>query len=517
VTAVVQWVHPSREERTVVDAGVGDTVDASADTDLVAAARDGHQPSFATLVDRWMDRCWEVAWRILRDRDLAADVAQETMITAWERLETLERAGSFGGWVLRIARNRALNRLERERRAVPTDDERALEATNPLVVGAGPERDVEHGELADLVWAASAALGERDASVLDLHLRHDLGPAELAEALGVTPNNAHQVLFRLRSRLGAAVRAHVLWHHGSPRCDELAELLEAAGITSFGPPAVKAISRHAEGCPTCEDERAAVLAPAALFAAVPLVALPSDLRARLVASLGDAGVPVPGAAPGGSTPRVAATRRAAVAAVVAAVALLASLAVGLGLLWGGDAEHTVTDDLADDVAHDDLPPDTSTTTAAPTTIPSSPVAPVASVPPPSTDAPPVPGSEPVPGPGPTPGTQEPLAPPPPTPPSTTSTSTTTTTTTSTTEAPTAPTVDRLEVEAAREELTGCPRVPHRIRWATTGATSATIQVGEETPQDVPPDGELLTCARPGTPVTLTATGPGGSTRARTTV
>jgi RNA polymerase sigma factor (sigma-70 family) len=515
VTAVVQWAHPSREERTVVDAAV----DATADDELVAAARDGHDPSFALLVDRWMDRCWEVAWRILRDRDLAADVAQETMITAWERLGTLERAGSFGGWVLRIARNRALNRLERERRAVPTDDELTLEATDPLVVGAGPERDVEHGELADLVWAASAALGERDASVLDLHLRHDLGPAELADALGVTPNNAHQVLFRLRARLGAAVRAHVLWHHGSPRCGELAELLETTGITSFGPPAVKAITGHAEGCPICEDERAAVLAPAALFAAVPLVALPSDLRARLVASLGEAGVPVLGAEPGASVPRVAATRRAAVAAVVAAIALLVSLAVGLGVLWGGHEEQTAADDVADDVAaHDDLPSDSSTTTTAPITAPSSPVAPVASVPPLATEAPPVPESEPAPGPvpGPTPGTQEPLAPPPPPPPSTTST--TTTTTTSTTEAPTAPTVDRLEVEAARgEQLAGCSRVPHQIRWATTGATSATIQVGEDAPQDVAPDGELLTCAQPGTPVTLTATGPGGSTRARTTI
>lgn len=494
------------------------TGDATADDDLVAAARDGHDPSFALLVDRWMDRCWEVAWRILRDRDLAADVAQETMITAWERLGTLERASSFGGWVLRIARNRALNRLERERRAVPTDDELTLEGVDPLVAGAGPEHDLEHGELADLVWAASAALGERDASVLDLHLRHDLGPGELAEALGVTPNNAHQVLFRLRARLGAAVRAHVLWHHGSPRCGELAQLLEAAGITSFGPPAVKAITGHAEDCPICEDERAAVLAPAALFAAVPLVALPGDLRARLVASLGEAGVPAPGTGPDASSPRVAATRRAAVAAAVAVIAVLASLAVGLGLVGGSRAERTGVDEVA---VRDEVPPTGgSPTTTTPTTAPSSPVAPVASVPPPSTDAQPAP--EPEPAPGPTPGTQPPLAPPPPPPssgpaPSTPATTATTTATTATTVVPAAPTVDRLEVIEAFGELPEECSMSHRIRWATTGATTATIQVGEDAPQDVAPDGELLTCALPGTLVTLTASGPGGTARARTTI
>src|SRR5690606_17724248 len=108
------------------------------------------------------------------DRDRAADVAQEAMATAWQQLDTLTSPGSFGGWVLRIARNRALNRLEHERRAVPVDDDRHLEPTDRLVVAAGPEDRVESDEATDLVWGAAAALGERDASVLDLHLRHGL-------------------------------------------------------------------------------------------------------------------------------------------------------------------------------------------------------------------------------------------------------------------------------------------------------------------------------------------------------
>lgn len=277
------------------------------DASLVEAARGGSDEAFAQLVDRYLERCWNVAWRILHDRDRAADVAQEAMATAWQQLDTLTSPGSFGGWVLRIARNRALNRLEHERRAVPVDDDRHLEPTDRLVVAAGPEERVERDEATDLVWGAAAALGERDASVLDLHLRHGLGPAELADELGVTANNAHQVLFRLRNRLGGAIRAYVLWHHGAPRCDELARLLEREGATTFGPAAVRVIERHAADCPACEEDREAVLAPAALFGAVPLAAMPAGLADRVLGGLAEAGVPVPDALCGPGAPQSGAT------------------------------------------------------------------------------------------------------------------------------------------------------------------------------------------------------------------
>lgn len=188
------------------------------DAALVRAAQSGNHAAFAPLVDRWFDRCWEIAWRILHDRDLAADVAQDTLLVAWRRLDSLERPESFGGWVLRIARNRALDRLARERRTRPTDDDADLEPAVRAHEASGPEAAATRAAQRDLVWAAAAALGERDASLLDLHLRHGLEPAELADELGIAPNAAHQAMFRLRQRLGDAIRAWLLWRHADPAC-----------------------------------------------------------------------------------------------------------------------------------------------------------------------------------------------------------------------------------------------------------------------------------------------------------
>ncbi len=262
------------------------------DAELVIAARSGEHDAFGLLVERWFDRCWEVAWRILHDRDLAADVAQDTLLTAWQQLDRLQQPASFGGWVLRITRNRALDRLARERRAVPTAEHEHLE---PPVSGndpTGPEAAFARAQERDLVWAAAAALGERDASLLDLHLRHGLEPAELAVELGIAANAAHQALFRLRRRLGQAVRAWLLWRDDAPTCVVLRAELAAAGHTTFGAATVRTVRRHVTTCETCAEEHDRVAAPAALFSIVPLVAAPALLRARALVSLASAGVPV---------------------------------------------------------------------------------------------------------------------------------------------------------------------------------------------------------------------------------
>lgn len=278
------------------------------DARLVTASRAGDPTAFPALFAYWFDPCVDVAWRILRDREAAADVAQDVFLGAWRALDRLRDPGAFGGWALRASRNQALNRLARERRSTPAGDDAvtsALDAdppTDETAAVVGREDD------ARLVWAASAALGERDASLLDLHLRHGLAVPEIAEALGVTANNAHQLLFRLRKRLSGAIRAWVLWRDGAPACPILGGALVAAGVTRFGADAVRITSRHLPDCEDCDARQQLRLAPEALFAAMPILPAAPALRAKAAAALEAHGVPVttppspPPAAPGSAAP-----------------------------------------------------------------------------------------------------------------------------------------------------------------------------------------------------------------------
>src|SRR5712691_4910175 len=80
----------------------------TSDAPLVERVRAGDQNAFGELYDRWFDRVLDLAYRILWDEHAAADVAQDAFLSAWRNLSSLEDAGAFGGWLLRIARNGAL-------------------------------------------------------------------------------------------------------------------------------------------------------------------------------------------------------------------------------------------------------------------------------------------------------------------------------------------------------------------------------------------------------------------------
>lgn len=282
------------------------------DTQLVLAIRAGDSQAFGQLYDKWFDRIYDLAHRIVRNPDIAAEVAQDTFLKAWRSLDSLENPDAFGGWLLRIARNASYNRSAREGRSSAFDDQglAMIESVgaSPSSAPAGfnvedrlgrassPETALEDREAQSLVWQAAAALPARDLEVLDLQLRHGLTPAEIGDVIGMNRNAANQLVHRLRGRLETAIRARVLWRDGQPSCAVLTTRLHEAGIIEFGADAVKVIERHVPGCDECDEKQRMRLQPAALFAAAPLLIAPQLVKQTAASALEAAGVPMQGSA-----------------------------------------------------------------------------------------------------------------------------------------------------------------------------------------------------------------------------
>jgi RNA polymerase sigma factor (sigma-70 family) len=276
-------------------------LDRAEDERLVLALRAGDDAAFGQLFDRWYDRVHELARRITRDDGLAGDVAQDAFLAAWQRLDGLEDPAAFGGWLLRIARNRALDvvrspvhtRTHADEDVSTIVDEQAT--ADRVGVLDDPVEVVGDREVQELIWSAAATLGERDLTALDLSLRHGLDPAEIGEVLGINRNAANQLVHRMRGRLGTAIRSRVLWRGGRPACSALEAALAADGLDAFDARAVRVADRHAGTCDECSRRRDTRLDPAQLFAAVPVVAAPILLKAKAAAALEAAGVPMTGA------------------------------------------------------------------------------------------------------------------------------------------------------------------------------------------------------------------------------
>lgn len=163
--------------------------------DLVVAARRGDRAAFAELYRRFHRAVHGVVLARVAFGD-AADLVQDVFAAALERLPQLAEAAAFPGWLMAIARNRAIDHLRGKK---PTDE---------LVdVGVPAPRSAEVAE----VLAALRALPEAYRETLILRLVEGMTGPEIAEQTGLSAGsvrvNLHRGMKLLRERLGITEEA----------------------------------------------------------------------------------------------------------------------------------------------------------------------------------------------------------------------------------------------------------------------------------------------------------------------
>src|SRR5712664_692321 len=97
------------------------------DRELLAQAQAGDLSAFEALVEKHRDKVYGVALRMTRSEADAAEITQETFLSAFQHLPEFRGEAAFGSWVHRIAANHALMRL-RHQNVVQAADEKALDA-----------------------------------------------------------------------------------------------------------------------------------------------------------------------------------------------------------------------------------------------------------------------------------------------------------------------------------------------------------------------------------------------------
>lgn len=89
------------------------------DTDLVIRAQDGDQAAFARLAAARYGRLQQLAFRILRDHELASDAAQQATLSMWRNLPQLKDPSRFEAWSYRLCVNACYKEARRRGRSLP--------------------------------------------------------------------------------------------------------------------------------------------------------------------------------------------------------------------------------------------------------------------------------------------------------------------------------------------------------------------------------------------------------------
>jgi len=180
------------------------------DADVVALALEGREAAHRELIRRYERPVFSLVFRMVRDRELAEDLSQETFVKALNAIESYRPEYKFSSWLFKIANNAAIDHLRRREldtlslegspHAVTPD---AMEAT-ALQIGDRAENPldiVEAKELGGEIERAIAQLRpEYRACIL---LRHVDGRAyeEIAEMLDLPLGTVKTYIHRARNEL----------------------------------------------------------------------------------------------------------------------------------------------------------------------------------------------------------------------------------------------------------------------------------------------------------------------------
>lgn len=172
---------------------------------LVTRMVRGDVDAVAELYDRHSRPVFGLILRVLRDRGEAEEVLQEVFLAAWNKAATYDAAlGSVAGWLVRIARNRAIDRLRarssRDRQRTATED-----APPARSVAESPESGMLQFEQRWAVTQALDALPTEQRALIEHAYFEGLSHAQLAAQfqlpLGTVKTRIRAGMMALRQQL----------------------------------------------------------------------------------------------------------------------------------------------------------------------------------------------------------------------------------------------------------------------------------------------------------------------------
>jgi RNA polymerase sigma-70 factor (ECF subfamily) len=186
------------------------------DLSLVSKAKAGAADAFRALVVRYQRKVYALALGIVKDPDLAWDVAQEAFVRVHGHLGEFEGKSSFSTWLFRITTHVAIDAVRRERTSRKDDVDEVNEAhvaegaEGILSTGLGndPRENVLRRELAAKIQDALGTLPEKHRTILVLREVEGLSYEELAERLGIHKGTVMSRLFHARKKMQAALRRY---------------------------------------------------------------------------------------------------------------------------------------------------------------------------------------------------------------------------------------------------------------------------------------------------------------------
>lgn len=168
-------------------------------------AEGGDRAAFAALYEHFAPRLKAYMMRLGAAEDIAEELAQEALVTAWRRAASFDATqASVATWLFTIARNKRIDRLRRERRPeIDPADPALMPDPEP-----SPDRGIDAAQAETRLRSALSSLPPEQTRLLELAFFQELSHRDIAEReklpLGTVKSRIRLALARLKAALGDA-------------------------------------------------------------------------------------------------------------------------------------------------------------------------------------------------------------------------------------------------------------------------------------------------------------------------
>lgn len=165
----------------------------------------GNTNAFHILVDRYKDLVYSLSLRMLKNREEAEEVSQDTFVKVFKSLPRFKGDSKFSTWIYKIAYNTCLDRLKKNKKFyndVPIDEftEHQVRTIDDAL------ENLEAKEREQAIQDCISLLPNEDGFLLTLYYFEEQSLDDISKVMGLTPNNVKVKLFRSRKKLAAILK-----------------------------------------------------------------------------------------------------------------------------------------------------------------------------------------------------------------------------------------------------------------------------------------------------------------------
>lgn len=175
---------------------------------LINQIMTGDTNAFTVLVDRYKNLVFTLAIRMLKNREEAEEVSQDTFIKVYKSLDKFKGDSKFSTWIYKVAYNNCLDRLKKNKKEnlnVTIDE---FTERNVITIENALDNLLEE-ERKQTIQECLQQLPSEDSLLLTLYYFEEQSLDDISKIVDLTPNNVKVKLFRSRKKLASILKARL--------------------------------------------------------------------------------------------------------------------------------------------------------------------------------------------------------------------------------------------------------------------------------------------------------------------